>query len=63
MVQPVYTIGPEDPVRDAVARMLAKRIGCLPVVDGSELVGLLSESDCLRLLAQFLADGDAGPAG
>jgi len=63
MAQPVYTIGPEDPVRDAVARMLAQRIGCLPVVDGGELVGLLSESDCLRLLGQFLKDGDAGPAG
>ena len=30
-------------------------IGCLPVVDGDRLVGLLSETDCLRLLARLLA--------
>jgi len=34
--------------------MLKKRIGCLPVLDGDALVGLLSETDCLRYLARVL---------
>lgn len=55
MTTEVFTIAPERPVRDAVELMLAKRIGCLPVVekDGS-VVGLLSESDCMRHLARVL---------
>jgi len=35
--------------------MLDKRIGCLPVVDDGLLVGLVSESDCLRHLAHVLS--------
>ena len=34
--------------------MIDKRIGCLPVVEDGKLVGLLSESDCLRHLAHLL---------
>jgi CBS-domain-containing membrane protein len=35
--------------------MLEKRIGCLPVVDeDGSLIGLLSESDCMRHLARLL---------
>jgi CBS domain-containing protein len=63
MTHPVHTTCPEAPVREAVDLMLAQRIGCLPVVAGDELVGLLSESDCLRLLAQVLAMERARPAG
>lgn len=35
--------------------MLLKKIGCLPVVEGGRLVGLLSDTDCLRLLSALLA--------
>ncbi len=34
--------------------MVDKRIGCVPVVEGDALIGLLSESDCLRYLARVL---------
>ena len=34
--------------------MLAHRIGCLPVVEHGKLVGLVSETDCLRHLAHVL---------
>jgi acetoin utilization protein AcuB len=44
--------GPEMKLRDAARRMLAHRVGCLPVVDGAppaaRLVGLLTESSLLR---------------
>jgi CBS domain-containing membrane protein len=33
----------------AAAIMLEHRVGCLPVVDKGELVGILTEGDFLRL--------------
>jgi CBS domain-containing membrane protein len=50
----VATVPPTAPVRQAVEIMLEKRIGCLPVVENEVLVGLISESDFLRLLARVL---------
>jgi CBS domain-containing protein len=51
----IHAIGPDRPLRDAVEVMLRERIGCLPVVEDGELVGLLSETDCLRQLSHLLA--------
>jgi len=50
----VLTIAPDDPVHKAVDVMLTHRIGCLPVVERGKLVGLISETDCLRYLARVL---------
>lgn len=49
-----YTIGPDAPVRTAIRLMLEEKIGCLPVVEDGELVGLIGESDCLRYLEHVL---------
>jgi CBS domain-containing protein len=63
MTSSVITADPEWTIGHAVAVMLRERIGCLPVVDGGRLVGLLSETDCLRFLGALLArEGDAGSA-
>lgn len=50
----IHSIGPEGSIREAVGTMLREKIGCLPVVTDGELVGLLSETDCLRHLATLL---------
>src|SRR5579871_6086247 len=50
----VFTVEAHAPIQEAVAIMLDKKIGCLPVVEDGRLVGLLSESDCLRHLAHLL---------
>jgi CBS domain-containing protein len=51
----VKTIRPEAPARDAVALMLDHKFGCLPVVDDSErLVGVITETDFLRLIHEQL---------
>jgi CBS domain-containing membrane protein len=50
----VFTVGPDTSVRTAIGLMLERKIGCVPVVDDDRLVGLLSESDCLRYLAHVL---------
>jgi CBS domain-containing membrane protein len=58
MTTNVFTIAPEATVHEAVKLMLDKRIGCLPVVADGRLVGLLSESDCMRYLARLLDISD-----
>ena len=54
MSHDVHTIEPDAPVHRAVEVMLTRRIGCLPVVQHGKLVGLVSETDCLRYLARVL---------
>ena len=47
----VETITAQARVADAVARLGERRIGALPVVEGEEIVGIMSERDviyCLR---------------
>jgi CBS domain-containing protein len=58
MTTRVVTIAPTATVREAVKTMLDKRIGCLPVIENDTLVGLLSESDCMRYLARLLDIAD-----
>jgi CBS domain-containing protein len=50
----VITVAPGNTMQVAVELMLQHRIGCLPVVEHGKLVGLVSESDCLRYLARVL---------
>ena len=54
MTPTVVTIGPDASIRSAVELMLAHRIGCLAVVEDGKLIGLLSETDCMRHLAHVL---------
>jgi CBS domain-containing protein len=49
MSSPVITARPEDKVSDAAKRMSQMRVRRLPVVDGGELVGMLTENDILHL--------------
>jgi CBS domain-containing membrane protein len=48
----VQTIGPEASVREAAAQMRKSKIGCLPVVDGGRLVGILTGYDLLGLVEE-----------
>ncbi len=44
------TVAPDASVREAARIMLAHKIGGVPVVADDELVGIITESDLLRLL-------------
>ena len=44
----VWTIGPEEPVLEAIQVMADKHIGALPVVREEQLVGIVSERDYAR---------------
>lgn len=48
----VISIGPDASLQQAAALLAERRIGCLPVIDGEEVVGMLSERDIVRCVAQ-----------
>lgn len=57
MTQTVVAAAPDWPIRRAVDVMIEGRFGCLPVVDAEQrVVGLISETDFLRLLASLLSE-------
>ena len=47
----VFTITPESTLSDAANLMLSNKVGCLPVVDGERLVGMISEADFVKQFA------------
>lgn len=56
MTREVFRAHPDTDLRHAVEMMLRERVGCLPVVENDTLVGLLTETDCLRHLARLLLE-------
>jgi acetoin utilization protein AcuB len=54
MARDVTTARPEDPIEDAAMVMYERKIGCLPVVDGEDLVGMLTTSDIMRALVRLV---------
>jgi CBS domain-containing protein len=51
MSTPPVVIGPEATIEAAALLMADKKIGCLPVVAGDELLGMVTETDVLRWVA------------
>jgi CBS domain-containing membrane protein len=47
----IVTVAPDASLEDAARRMIERKIGCLPVVEGDRLVGILTEGDFVRLFA------------
>lgn len=52
MVTDPFTVEPTDSVEDAAHLMLENKLGCLPVVEGARLVGIVTESDFVRYVAE-----------
>ena len=51
MARKVITFSPEQPIASAIDTMLEKRISGAPVLnEKGELVGILSEKDCLKII-------------
>jgi CBS domain-containing membrane protein len=49
MIRKLITVSPEADIKEAVELMLKHKIGCVPVVSGGELLGLVTETDILML--------------
>jgi acetoin utilization protein AcuB len=54
------TIGPDAPIAVAAALMRRRKIGGLPVVDGGDLVGILTESDVFDAFVEVERSADVG---
>ena len=52
MSTPPIVVSPEATIEQAAAIMASKRIGCLPVLENDELVGMITETDILRWVAR-----------
>ncbi len=48
MTKKVITVAPESRLLDAAKLLIAHKIGCLPVVEQDELLGIITEGDILR---------------
>ena len=51
MTEEVLTIDPDADVKEAARLMIEHKIGCLPVVEDGTLVGLVTETGLLRIVA------------
>ena len=58
MTSEVETAAPELPLSEAARVMFENKFGCLPVLESSKLVGILTESDFVR----FFCDDAVGQA-
>jgi acetoin utilization protein AcuB len=54
MTREVITVPEDTPLEEAARIMADSRIGGLPVMRGSDLVGIISESDLFKVLLQLL---------
>jgi acetoin utilization protein AcuB len=48
MTSNAVTLAPDDNIEHAARLMLQERFGSIPIVDGEQLVGILTRSDILR---------------
>lgn len=54
MIEKPVTVTPDASIIEAMTKMRTHRIGCLPVVKGKELVGIITEMDFLRITSRLL---------
>lgn len=59
MVTPVVTIGPEADLGQTIALMNQTGKRCIPVIEGNDIIGVVTTTDVIRVLAtmKLLADG------
>jgi CBS-domain-containing membrane protein len=59
MSTPAVTIAPNATIEDLAEQMIDRRMNPLPVVENNKLVGIISRSDVVRLMAdEFEADNE-----
>lgn len=63
MTTSIETVEPDTNLDEAAQIMIDNKYGCLPVVDGTELVGILTESDFVRFVSKTQAGGSLRNAG
>jgi len=54
MIEKPITATPDTSIMDAMYKMRENNIGCLPIVKGKELVGVITEMDFLRITSRLM---------
>jgi acetoin utilization protein AcuB len=54
MTKDPYTVGPKDEIKDALAVMIERKIGAVPVVSNGALIGIVTDIDYLKALLKML---------
>jgi CBS domain-containing protein len=57
----VVSVAPATPVLEALQRMTQEHVGFLPVLEGTQLVGVVSERDCARRVVLGRLPADSTP--
>ncbi len=52
MSDPPITVTADTRISEAARLMVEKKVGCLPVVDGNRLIGLVTDTDFLKVLGE-----------
>lgn len=55
MIRDVISVSPELPIDEAAELMIAHRIGSLPVVEDSKVVGILTETNMVETLVAIMS--------
>jgi acetoin utilization protein AcuB len=55
MTRDVVTIAPDEPLAEAAMQLHSQHRGCLPVMEGDKLIGIITRRDLLRLVSELLA--------
>ena len=56
------TIEPSETIDEAGRVMLENKLGCLPVIEGERLVGILTEADFVRFIVEHPTEGSPSRA-
>jgi CBS domain-containing protein len=56
MSRDLLTVSPGEPLHEVAQRMVDRDVGAVLVMEGSELVGILTERDVLRAVAAGIQD-------
>jgi acetoin utilization protein AcuB len=59
MSSPAITAVEDAPLEEAARVMVENKIGCLPVMRGGKLVGMITETDIFRLFVEILGGEEA----
>mgnify|MGYP001048070306 FL=1 len=54
MSSPVISVSSDTPLEEAARVMADNKIGGLPILDGEQLVGIITETDVFKVLAELL---------
>ncbi|MFW9913899.1 MAG: cyclic nucleotide-binding/CBS domain-containing protein [Candidatus Thorarchaeota archaeon] len=61
MTSPVITISPDADLGQTIAVMDQAGVRCLPVIEGDAIIGVVSASDVIRVLATMKHLADSAP--